>query len=673
MNIKAIIESNENNSKKYQYYRDLGCSEKTASVLTLVTYGDSRLSRLVRKFRREELFEKLYALLAESGTEDIQHAIEFFLDYGFPYPEKAPDEEIPTDKADALIYSLLRENIDILDTLAPREKKILELRYGLIDGRIHSSEDVARQFNVFPERIRMVEAKALRKLRHPSRSKKLKIDLSFEEPLALYKVEESEEAEESAIFSAPYAASYASPSLAMSCYEELSSDSYEQIEEKNASSVFTSPSSTFRMTTNTASMGVVLNQIRSGRRVDMSEVRIEEVLNYFDYENKSPEEEKFAIYTELLPKDNNKKLLYIQVQAKQEAKEHQNIVFLLDVSGSMYGNAEITQAAFAAFISKLKPGDIFSLITYANEDHTVVNGFEINGDQDKEKLMAFILGLQIDGCTYGSAGIETAYQIGKEYYHEGWSNQVILITDGDLNFGITEKGGLKNLIEEKKKTNLFLTVIGTGLWNYKDDNLEVLAKHGNGVYCVVNNLEDVEESICKRYISLTNVIAKDVKAQVEFNPKYVMEYRLLGYENRQLQHEDFKNDTVISEPYGSGGHGIAMYELTINYEEIYSDLKYQRAVLNDSDELCTVKVRYKEPLSDVSNEISKVVYPDENYSPNAQLAYLLYCISEKLRGSGKLDEYDKQFLNVMQTSGFNSAWLARNGEKLQIFLDAYKI
>ncbi len=154
-----------------------------------------------------------------------------------------------------------------------------------------------------------------------------------------------------------------------------------------------------------------------------------------------------------------------------------------------------------------------------------------------------------------------SYELIEEKSAKSVFTSPILITDGDLNFGITSKGGLKSLIEEKKISNLFLSVIGTGLYNYKDDKLEVLAKHGNGTYCVVNDLEDVEVSINKRYIALTNIVAKDVKAQVEFNPRFVKNYRLLGYENRELNHEDFTNDSVISEPYGSGSHGVALYEL----------------------------------------------------------------------------------------------------------------
>ncbi len=457
--------------------------------------------------------------------------------------------------------------------------------------------------------------------------------------------------------------------------ESLSTDAYEPIEESDAKSVFTAPTSTFRMTTSNASMGIVLNQIRSGRCVNMDQVRIEEVLNYFDYDVKPPRDTKFTIYTELMEKKGNKKILFIDAQAAKEKKEHQNIILLLDTSGSMSTNQEVTQEAIAAVFSKLKAGDRISLVTYSTKDHTWFKGFEIKDSQSKEDLMGIILGIEIEGCTYGSAGIETAYGIGEKYYKADWNNQVILITDGDLNFGITDKHGLKGLIEEKKKSNLFLSVIGTGLYNYKDDNLEMLSKHGNGTYCVVNNLDDVDESINRHFIALTNIVAKDVKAQVEFNPRFVKSYRLLGYENRQLNHEDFKNDAVISEPYGSGGHGIALYELDMNGEEdpvASSDLKYQKPVLTDSDELGVVSVRYKEPLSDKSSQVETVIYNKNYGTQNVQLAYFLYCLSEKLRKSERLDKYDEQFLDVMITSGFYKNFSGPNKEKLELLLNAKK-
>ena len=437
--------------------------------------------------------------------------------------------------------------------------------------------------------------------------------------------------------------------------EKLATDSYELIEEKDAKSVLTAPTSTFRMTTSTASVGVLLNQIRNGRKIDMSQVRIEELLNYFDYKKfeKANEENsaasskpKFSITTELMDKSEDRKLLYINVEADNTPKEHQNIVLLLDTSGSMSSNSNVTIDTIATIVSKLKENDVLSLVTYSSEDHTVFTNRVVNGQGDKEDIMGEILGILIDGCTNGSAGIETAYALGEKTYKDGWSNQVILITDGDLNFGINSKTGLKDLIEEKKKTGMFLSVIGTGLYNYKDDKLEVLSKYGNGTYCVVNELEDVIESINNKYVSLTNIVAKDVKAQVEFNPKYVKKYRLLGYENRTLNHEDFRNDAVISEPYGAGGHGVALYELYLGdaTENQGEELKYQRFAPNEYQELGTVFVRFKAPLSDESDEVSEIIPLDQKATDNSKLAYLLYCISEVLRGSKKLDRKDYEYL-----------------------------
>ena len=461
-----------------------------------------------------------------------------------------------------------------------------------------------------------------------------------------------------------------SPALRQPSSTPTKTDSYEFLEEKSAKSVFSSPSSTFRMTTSNASMGILLNQIRNKRAIHMDQVRIEEVLNAFDYQAEAPTDERFRISTELLRKQENKKLLYINVQACEERKAHQNIVLLLDVSGSMSWNNEVTQEAVAAIFSNLHPGDRISFVTYSDQDSIELDGYEIRDAQDKEELMGILLGVEIGGCTNGSAGIETAYRLGAKHYHEGWSNQVILVTDGDLNFGITEKHGLRELIEEKKRSGLFLSVVGTGLDNYKDDKLATLSKHGNGTYCVINDLSDVEDFIERHYAALTNVIAKDVKAQVEFNPRFVKSYRLLGYENRELTHEDFRNDSVISEPYGSGGHGVALYELEMNDGAAESNLKYIIPVPGDSNELCTVSIRYKEPLSNTSCLIEKVVSTAEGSTANAELAYLLYCISEMLRSSEKLEEYDTRFLDVMLKSGRLLHDGSPNAEKLTLLKDA---
>ena len=419
----------------------------------------------------------------------------------------------------------------------------------------------------------------------------------------------------------------------------FATDEYEPIEEKAARKTSIEPSSTFRMTNNTASAGIVLNQLRHNRRIDKSMVRIEELLNYFRYESNYPENGMFNISTELMDADSERKYLYVNVQGREEIKERQNITILLDISGSMSLNVSETQAIIATIISKLGNGDKVSLVTYSNNDHIELDSVAVNGPEDRIHILEKLLSIEIAGYTNGSRGIEQAYNIGKKNYINGGNNQVILITDGDLNFGITDKGGLEELIKRRKKDNLFLSVIGIGLYNYKDDKMEVLSKYGNGVYRVVNNLSDIKKSIDEDYTSLVNIIARDVKAQMEFNPEIVESYRLLGFENRALSHEDFTNDKVISEPFGSGGYGVALYELIMKKDpsSVVGEFKYSRIITTGSRDLGTIKVRYKEPLRDVSHELEKVIGSSEaSYTDNLRLAFIIFVCGEKLRRSDKI-------------------------------------
>ena len=418
-------------------------------------------------------------------------------------------------------------------------------------------------------------------------------------------------------------------------------DEYESIEERGARSTAHEPVSTFRMTTNTASAGIVFNRLRNGCRIDRNMVRIEEMLNYFRYDTELPTDDMFRVSTELMDAQNGKKYLCINVQGRREVRERQNIVLLLDVSGSMSGSREETQAIVATVVSKLKDGDRISLVTYSDNDSVELEGLTVNGPQDRIRVLEKLFSIRIGGCTNGSDGIERAYAIGKRNFIPGGNNQVILITDGDLNFGIADKGGLTDLIERRKKDDLFLSVIGTGLSNFRDDKLEALCKHGNGVYRVVNDLADVKKSIDEEYASLVNVIAKDVKAQVEFNPEIVAEYRLLGFENRELGREDFANDEVISEPFGSGGYGVALYELTMRTGDapIASGFKYCRLVTTGSRELGTVRIRYKAPLEETSHELEHVIFsPEASYTDDLRLAFTVYVSAEKLRGSDRIGE-----------------------------------
>ena len=577
----------EEERQRYNYYTSLNYDDKTATVLALFTYGQREIPR----FRIQEAYE---AFLGDR-----------------PYPPKPEPEYEPGICYESSCGSFLFNNGIGGPALSPSPYMELEDDACVPFDADEAPAALARPAPSRAESIGMPKLSLPRilprraeKAGTPARSKKLRDILT----------------------------------------DDTATDEYSPIEEKDFRFSMRDFTSTFRMTTNTASAGILFNQLRSRRGIDRSMIRIEEILNYFRYRHEKPQTQMFRIETEVMDQESRRKLLYIHVQGKEEVREKQNIVVLLDVSGSMTGNAIQTQAAVATIVSRLKPGDTFSLVTYSSEDHVVIDGLTILAKDDITHILEKLLGLEITGGTYGSAGIEQAYVVGKRNYRPEGNNQVILITDGDLNFGITSQGGLESLIEEKKKDRLFLSVIGTGLMNYKDNKLETLSKHGNGVYRMVNNLNDVKKSIRDEYASLVNIIAKDVKAQVEFNPEVVEAYRLLGFENRELNHEDFTNDKVISEPFGSGGYGIALYELRMqpgNAQQA-AENRYTRVVTTGSSELCTVRIRYKEPLEEVSHEIEHVVADaSEHYTDNLQLAHAVYVAAEKLRNSDKIEQRDE--------------------------------
>ena len=609
--VRGIIWSSRSKEERdyYDYYLSLGYDERTATVLALFTYGRKRFSNLT--------MDEMYKLLLDQIERSSRKSV-----FDRTAPGSAPryvDAEecsMPDSLPDSMPDSMPMQASYLRSAKSAPSRRSTKER--MSSGSAKSASPLDKMLEA-PAFARSAKA-APRRGGGFARARKL-----------------------ASIDTESYSAGSVPDSAMMYERHEMETDEYDPIEEKGLRSAASSMTSTFRMTTNTASAGVVLNQLRNERRIDASMVRIEEMLNYFRYRSEKPETEKFKISYELKSFTDTRKLLYINVQGREEVKSRQNIVILLDVSGSMSGNAKKTQAMVATIISKLNPGDKLSLVTYSSNDEVVFRGKVIGSEEDKIKALETFLGLEIYGGTYGSAGIETAYEIGKEEYIEDGNNQVILITDGDLNFGITDRGGLEELIEEKKKTNLFLSVIGTGLYNYKDNKLETLAKHGNGVYRTVNNLADVKKCLDVEYASLVNVIAKDVKAQVEFNPEIVESYRLLGFENREISHEDFVNDKVISEPFGSGGYGVALYELVLreNGKPVESGYKYAKVVTTGSTELGTVKVRYKEPLEDSSREIECVIASaQEDYTDNLRLAYVVYVCAEKLRGSDKITKTD---------------------------------
>ncbi len=443
-------------------------------------------------------------------------------------------------------------------------------------------------------------------------------------------------------------------------------ESYHHIEEKGFQKVSDSPTSSFRTTCNTASIGNIMNQLRHGRYIKPDSVRIEELMNFFDYDMQTSDE-VINIHAEICDKPNsNNKLLFVGVKGKEESLKRQNIVLLLDTSGSMESNRHIMKKTMMTIVSKMQEGDTLSLITYSNQDHTIYHGLKIS-KESIETIIEKMLEISITGCTNGSAGIETAYKYAADYFIEDGINKVILMTDGDLNFGINSNNGLEKLILEKKKTNVFLSVIGMGIWNYKDDKLEVLAKNGNGNYCAINDSWELEEIVLKRYNAIINTIAKDVKAQVEFNPAKVKSYRLLGYENRTISRTEFNDDKVIAEPFCSGSVCVAMYELEMADGQVEdTGLKYQSQLLNDSSEFCTVSVRYKLPMEEESKLLTKAVDREGDFSDNIKLAFVCYAIGEKFRDSKFNDLKDELMARYISETFENGKVAELNGDKLNL-------
>ncbi|MBP5173575.1 MAG: von Willebrand factor type A domain-containing protein [Clostridia bacterium] len=415
--------------------------------------------------------------------------------------------------------------------------------------------------------------------------------------------------------------------------EALRTDSYRDFEDSGFRKTSVSPTSTFRTTYNTAAATVLLSNFRKGSSVKHSMMRTEELLNFLDYSIPDPPEgEKFSVTPEFRPSADGKTAdLFVGIAGSRVIPARQNIVLLLDTSGSMISKVFQLRATIATVFARLNDGDLLSVVTYSSTDRLFFEAVEKNPGHRIDYFLDLLKEMYISGCTYGSKGIETAYRVVADHMVDG-VNRVIMVTDGDLNFGITESSDLKSLIIDKKKTGAFFSAIGTGIYNLMDDKLETLAKNGNGNYFVINSVEDVKKCLCDRYESLVWPIATDVKAQVEFNPAAVSEYRLIGYENRQLSHEDFSDDSVIAEPFGSGSRCVALYELKLAGGEAEGGrLKYQTSVLTGSDEICTVSLRYKEPGGGQSVELNFPVEAGCPSGENVCLAVKCAQIAERLR------------------------------------------
>lgn len=396
--------------------------------------------------------------------------------------------------------------------------------------------------------------------------------------------------------------------------DEWNAEEYSSIVESGFKSVVNDPLSTFSVDVDTASYSNLRRMIEYGYALEdipAGAVRIEEMLNYFTYDYNLPDgDEPFGVTTVMsdCPWNEDAKLLQIGLKTEEidfsEAPDS-NLVFLLDVSGSMYSEDKLPllQKSFAMLVEELSEKDRVSIVTYAGSDEVVLSG--VSGD-DKDTIIEALEALEAGGSTNGADGIETAYSLAEKYFIEGGNNRVILATDGDLNVGVTSESALEKLITKKKQSGIFLSVLGFGTGNIKDNKMETLADKGNGNYAYIDSLREAKKVLVEQMGATLVTVAKDVKLQVEFNPAYVKGYRLLGYENRALATEDFNDDTKDAGEIGAGHMVTALYEIITvdSAQEIpQTELKYQdqqESAGVKNGEWLNINIRYKDPESEKS-------------------------------------------------------------------------
>ena len=409
---------------------------------------------------------------------------------------------------------------------------------------------------------------------------------------------------------------------------EFNTEGYTAIHENEFLTATKNPLSTFSIDVDVASYANLRRFLNVGQKPPIDAVRIEEMINYFTYSYPQPEgEDPFSINTELAscPWNENHKLVHIGLQGKKIPTENlpsSNLVFLIDVSGSMNSanKLPLLKSAFKMLVEELRDQDRVAIVVYAGAAGLVLPS---TPGSDKEKIIQALDRLEAGGSTAGGAGIKLAYEVAMQNFRKEGNNRIILATDGDFNVGASSNAEMERLIEQKRNQGVFLTVVGFGMGNYKDDKMELLANKGNGNYAYIDNLQEARKVFVSEFGGTLFTIAKDVKFQIEFNPAKVQAYRLIGYENRRLQNEDFNDDKKDAGELGSGHTVTALYEIIpvgveSEFVKTVDPLKYQKSGTETSayntKELLTLKLRYKKPDGDVSKLLTTTVMDkDKNW------------------------------------------------------------
>ncbi len=398
---------------------------------------------------------------------------------------------------------------------------------------------------------------------------------------------------------------------------EFNTEDYSSINENGFKNVVTSPLSTFSIDVDNASYSNIRRFLNMGQLPPKDAVRIEEMINYFHYVYKEPNKgEPFSINSEYTdcPWNKENKILQVALQGKRIEKDivpPSNIVFLLDVSGSMNApnKLPLVKSAMKMLVEELRTEDKISIVVYAGAAGLVLNA---TSGKNKKQITDAIENLSAGGSTAGGEGLKLAYKIAEENFIKNGNNRIILATDGDFNVGVSSDSEMERLVGEEKKKGVFITVLGFGMGNYKDNKLELIADKGNGNYAYIDNFQEARKVLISEFGGTLFTIAKDVKFQIEFNPEKIKAYRLIGYENRLLNTEDFNNDKKDAGEMGAGHQVTALYEIITSESKTEipknDELKYQdnekKIIKKHSDELLTIKVRYKDPEKDESKLIS---------------------------------------------------------------------
>lgn len=419
-----------------------------------------------------------------------------------------------------------------------------------------------------------------------------------------------------AMMAAPSPGSYASY-----LPPDFNTEEYSAITPNIFHSPFTEPLSTFSIDVDTASYSTIRRFLEQNALPPANAIRTEELLNYFSYDYPQPKgEHPFSVYTEMgvCPWNQKRNLVHIGIQGRKidmATAPASNLVFLIDVSGSMDmpNKLPLVRQSLNLLVENMRPQDKIAIVVYAGAAGLVLPA---TYGEEKAKISAAIDNLEAGGSTAGGAGIRLAYKTALENMIRGGNNRIILCTDGDFNIGVSSTADLQALVEENRNKGVFLTVLGYGMGNYKDNRLETLADKGNGNYAYIDNLNEAKKVLVNEMGATLYTIAKDVKLQVEFNPAHVKAYRLIGYENRMLRTEDFKDDTKDAGELGAGHSVTAIYEIIPagSKESIpeVEALKYQDFKISDearkSPEIMNVKLRYKQPTGDVSIPLETPIY-----------------------------------------------------------------